>query len=702
MNKRARICIYIFLICVFAALGVVGYFILGRYNDNVMVAPKFFTFIEVPDAESYTLTASKKEDNLNFITANCKISKQETENPNEYIYNNTVTDENGTKLVEQTYNQIITNEDEFGGTIDCKIYNYTLTLFNDGDENLTVYKYPDRELKNINENTICCLIAEYFGNLFNEDGKYNINFVAVNSDGQDIESTRKNYSFDYVACFENEFKKREDFYINGNWCNYIITCEEDLELLVWHSILYRQNDVRFYVKTNDINKNNINNLVIDFINSYPEYDGIYSNSYNLYATMDGNNGKLINFNYFLDFNFTKNYKFLAQKYGYIASEAEELVQTKGKDFNPLYITAEDDESNTGTNRQLYIDDPNSELDEVVVYNTEQLFMVVQYGAKPIIADETSVVATVYKNAKNILLEINNSNNLTPYEKALNIYRYICGNVIYDHAIIRYMEKLKNSYISTFGNINCFYLEGALLDLNNQYAVCDGLSKTFCLLTNLEGIDCVKINGSTSRGNHAWNKINIEDAKYKLSGWYPVDTTWGVEDDDKTEITTHTYFLRLGNETRNVAFDPISEKQQNVDYYKLAKYSYNGFVRDFNISSDAELSDLINYAKHTLETTSSNQIVIEFKLEKTIGYSYFDSIKEFDNYPVITERANTVDDNFKHYFGWLDRRVNMDINNYCYDALFVGNVVVLKISKLPVAETINVLQPQLNYSLALIA
>lgn len=693
MNKRAKICLYIFLICVFAALGVVGYFILGGINDEVMVAPKFFTFIEVPDADSYTLTASKKEDSTSAITANCKISKQETENENEFIYNNIVTDEHGNKLVEQTYNQVVTYVNKEEGTINCKICNYTITIFDSNGIDSSTYKYPDKELNNINENTICCLIAEYFGSLFNEDGKYNIKFVAVDSSGQIIEGTNKDYSFDYEACFENEFLKRESFYMNGTWNDYVITSNKELELFVWHAILYRENNVRFYIKGNALDKSNINNLVIECINSYPEYDGLYTNSSNLYATIDGNVAKLVNFNYYLDFDHTKTYKSLSQRYGYLTAVAEAEVQTKVKTLNPQYIITDD--ATPSEKRVLDIDNETIERDEVEVYNTEQLFMVIQYGAKPIIEDETSVVARVYNNAKSILLKVNNSNNLTQFEKALNIYRYVCGNIVYDHATLKYMEELDNYSVANFGNINCFYLEGALLDLENQYAVCDGLSKTYCLLANMEGLNCVKVNGLASGGNHAWNKIQITDAKYGINGWFPIDTTWGVEDNNNTEITTHTYFLRLGSESREVTFEPNDEEPQNLDYYKIIKYANKepnivlNVNYDFNISNDNELKDLINYAKSTLQLTNE-PVVLEFKLEKNlIGYSYFDVVKALDYYPILSDRANTIDDNYAYYFSWLGRRVDLELNTYYYDAYYVGNVVVLSINKLD-----NVLNEQL--------
>ena len=37
MKKRAKICFYIFVICAFCALGILGYFVFNDNGDNVMV-----------------------------------------------------------------------------------------------------------------------------------------------------------------------------------------------------------------------------------------------------------------------------------------------------------------------------------------------------------------------------------------------------------------------------------------------------------------------------------------------------------------------------------------------------------------------------------------------------------------------------------------------------------------------------------------
>jgi hypothetical protein len=181
-------------------------------------------------------------------------------------------------------------------------------------------------------------------------------------------------------------------------------------------------------------------------------------------------------------------------------------------------------------------------------------MAVQHGAMPIFPNSGCVAEVVYNNAREILREINNSDSLTDYQKTLNIYRYICMNVKYDNILFDYMSAINNSSVRTFGKFSPFYLEGVLYDLDNQIAVCDGLSKAFALMCNIEGIEATKVNGFAGSaewpngwiydnqglppgwGDHAWNKVKIDD------NYYMVDTTWGTASDGDFEMLTHTYFL----------------------------------------------------------------------------------------------------------------------------------------------------------------
>ena len=57
MKKRAQVCLYIFVICAFVALGIIGYFILRPGNDEVMVGSKKFVTFNIKELFAYTCYA---------------------------------------------------------------------------------------------------------------------------------------------------------------------------------------------------------------------------------------------------------------------------------------------------------------------------------------------------------------------------------------------------------------------------------------------------------------------------------------------------------------------------------------------------------------------------------------------------------------------------------------------------------------------
>ncbi len=55
---------------------------------------------------------------------------------------------------------------------------------------------------------------------------------------------------------------------------------------------------------------------------------------------------------------------------------------------------------------------------------------------------------------------------------------------------------------------------------NKYAVCDGYSEAFVLLTEKYGVKSIIIRGTSGLEGHAWNAVEMEDGK-----WYGVDATF---------------------------------------------------------------------------------------------------------------------------------------------------------------------------------
>ena len=147
-----------------------------------------------------------------------------------------------------------------------------------------------------------------------------------------------------------------------------------------------------------------------------------------------------------------------------------------------------------------------------VYNSEELWWVVEKGYRPIFPIEDSIAEKIYNQAKDVLRNII-YRGMSDYEKALAIYEYIVSSVTYDYDAASDVENIANHENA------CYYLEGVFL---NGRAVCDGKSKAFVLLCGIEGIDAVREFGYSVDGTsgHAWNYVKIDDI------WYVVDTTNG--------------------------------------------------------------------------------------------------------------------------------------------------------------------------------
>lgn len=649
MKKRAQVCLYIFVICAFVALGIIGYFILRPGNDEVMVgSKKFVTFntLDAPECSSYLIQVTNSDNETDSVVYSFSKSLVRDD---VYLCNSLVT-KDGTEIGRETYTQEITNVDNSIGKINCNIKGYTVTLLNssngENSDNI-VYEYVDQVLENVDEDIFCVIVSEYFSDIFDEDGKYTISCTPQNEEGEALDEATE-VEFDYVAYYEQEFLRRGEYYYDGEYYDYIIESINELNALVSYAILYRYNDMSFYVKTDSINSNNINSLVIDAIIDYPEYDGV-ENQYT-YASLTQNIGYLIDFSYYLDDNFTKSYADLQNEDEDIYRESLDALVEVDKEYTVDYI--KEDEA---TERTFPVD---SAENEVIVYNTDQLFMVVQSGAKPkFVEGESDVASIVYQNAREVLKQINNSDNLSDYEKALNIYRYIVSNVVYDHVLYEYMTLTNDFSVRSFGDYSAFHLEGVFYDFDNvngHFAVCDGLAKAYALMCNIEGIECVKVNGYIiAQGNHAWNKIYLEEeSEYNLdAGWYYVDTTWGEgsyseldyfgDGTQEYQFLTHNYFLvKQDYSERVIEYEyeldmPEGATAGTYDYYKETNI---GEGIDLYIDSDEDLTKTLEFVKNNIATNTSNY-VLELRIDKKYlmsGSTYLESLL---NDPMLANHYN---------------------------------------------------------------
>ena len=408
----------------------------------------------------------------------------------------------------------------------------------------------------------------------------------------------------------------QTFFMYGEEYDYCIDSQEEFETFVWYNILYRNNDVKFY-KNFELSNTSLSTLAYENINAYPEYTGINVSNTNSYvALVSGNEYKLQNFIYELpEDKLINSYEKTIMGTTYSYENGDLIIKQPGEDDVVISKYTQDPDFRYEFDTEL--NDRNLPIDEkegYKVYNSEQLFMVVSYGKKPIIEEQTSVVATIYNNARTVLSQIN-TDDMTDYQKVLNIYNWVLSNNVYDYNILEYMEAVNDYTQLSFGGSPVFYLEGILYDFDNQMAVCDGISKTIALLCNMEGIECIKINGSTPNGNHAWNKVKLED------NWYAIDGTWAEitcsdsESSEYFELMSHSYFLVSDEKLNDIATRtttwPLDEPAAiDYNYYNNTSLSYDNLQQDLYISSDTELAQLLEIAERTdlnhLEILLDNQ------------------------------------------------------------------------------------------------
>lgn len=251
---------------------------------------------------------------------------------------------------------------------------------------------------------------------------------------------------------------------------------------------------------------------------------------------------------------------------------------------------------------------------IMVYDSEQLFYALERGYRPIFDQngyEMSDVWKIYYEAKFILKDII-SDDMNEFEKVHAIYDWLVINVTYDARLKEYVE----SDIENINKYRGFYLEGVFLD---KRAVCDGIAKAFVVLCRIEGIEAVRVVGESLEEtyNHAWNKVRINNY------WYVVDATSGGVIINNSEVLNHKYLL------------------VNDDFYgsKYVAYTYTNFVaygeydiyqemyyednKDFNITSQQELNDIIRWYVNNF----NSETTIDMKISFNYGDSFQDELQE---------------------------------------------------------------------------
>lgn len=396
------------------------------------------------------------------------------------------------------------------------------------------------------------------------------------------------------------------YLFDGQLNDYYISSQSELENILYYNFINR--DEEYYIRLSEDfatsiinastkNETNINKIRRKITETFSNYINetsvlsfyIYNNEKEAFACNKASTG---DFDYMVKVGYYGVEECLIDVDDfntYTVSQSQQLDSIKP--YYEVYDYSKDSRSNN-----TYFKSDNNFF-KVNVTTSEQLYWAVENNYTPI-CTPNSRAEFIYNKAKTILNKII-GNNMSDFEKALAIYDYICSTTTYDKRKFN-QEVMLDSYKTT--HIPSFYLEGVFI---KGLAVCDGFSKAFSLLCNMEGIDCIRIVGSavqySSSENHAWNKVKINGE------WYIVDTTWAELSSGLTERLTHKYFL-VTDEMTKTSHIPNKHRSKYFDYptsstafdffsnYKLSHtYSNNTTkITDLFINSDEEFINLINY------------------------------------------------------------------------------------------------------------
>lgn len=288
-------------------------------------------------------------------------------------------------------------------------------------------------------------------------------------------------------------------------------------------------------------------------------------------------------------------------------QTESSLSTEYNEVTPYKFLSYLPISNRDTNYTLYVEKlPN----EVVVKSSNQLIYAVEHGYKPI-CESGSSAERIFNKAKSTLNEIMGV-DYSDYQKALAIFEYLTLNVQYDE----YATLLTSD--SSWGEYDAFYLEGVF---DKQKAVCDGISKAYSLMCNMEGIPCLQVSGNS----HAWCKVKINNR------WTVIDPTHGntIIAGTKKSVIAHEHFC-MSEETKatlgysSTLYSNVVADYQ-INYFLTASYEYMGVNRFLEVEGGSDLALILS--NHQKNANAFDGFTIEFyftgsNIENTLRTAFF--------------------------------------------------------------------------------
>lgn len=184
-----------------------------------------------------------------------------------------------------------------------------------------------------------------------------------------------------------------------------------------------------------------------------------------------------------------------------------------------------------------------------------------------------------KKVKENFLKRHIKQDMSDYEKVLEIHDFIINKGEYDKRLINNQEVPPESY-SSYG----------ILVLG--VGVCESYAKSMKYLLDGVGIESVIVVGESRGENHAWNLVKL-DGEY-----YHVDSTWDDPISEDGEDTLRYNFFNLNDEELSITHEWDKTKYPAANGEKYNYFVYNDLIVNDENQLKKEIENAILEGKDT--------------------------------------------------------------------------------------------------------
>ena len=236
--------------------------------------------------------------------------------------------------------------------------------------------------------------------------------------------------------------------------------------------------------------------------------------------------------------------------------------------------------------------------------------------------------------------------LSEYEREKLVHDYLLDHLEYD----------RNVDTIDFDNNDpdIYTVYGALV---NGLTVCEGYARSFQMLMNGLGIDCVGVMGESSDQMHIWNSVKLGD------NWYNVDATWN---DREEPYARYLYFNVTDDElysdhTLSPMFDELSDSEINGEEGKYSASVMNLFVPECH---DRQMGYYYRESPHLADYEGAEvKVGLLTSAQKQEDYFVFYIEESLDYHEAVSQLFTEYP---QYFFGYLNA-VNNTLPDYSIDS-----------------------------------